>query len=184
MRIMLERLPWVSDSFSARSGEEAIRLAADEQVDLALVDLFVGTESGAEICSRLHLVRPGIRVLLISGAGQISPRAAASCGASGFVSKDRRGAELVRAVWAVATGESAFEQGPADGAEAPALSEREREVLALLAGGSTNSEIATRLHLSPHTVKEYTSAMYRKLGVRNRTQAARRAEQLGLTSLS
>ena len=69
---------------------------------------------------------------------------------------------------------------PGGGADAP-LSEREREVLALIASGATNREIAERLYLSPHTVKEHASSLYRKLGVKNRAEAARRAERLGLT---
>jgi DNA-binding NarL/FixJ family response regulator len=65
---------------------------------------------------------------------------------------------------------------------APAhLSAREREVLALMAGGATNREIADRLYLSPHTVKDHTSSLYRKLEVRNRTEAVQRAERLGLS---
>ena len=65
--------------------------------------------------------------------------------------------------------------------EAPAtpLSDREREVLTLIASGATNREIAERLYLSPHTVKEHASALYRKLGVKNRAEATRRAERLG-----
>jgi ATP/maltotriose-dependent transcriptional regulator MalT len=55
-------------------------------------------------------------------------------------------------------------------------------VLALIADGSTNREIADRLYLSPHTVKDHTSALYRKLGVRNRAEAVQRAERLGLSS--
>lgn len=180
LRIMLERLSWVARSWSARCGAEALRIASEHAIDLALIDLFVGSESGAEICERLHAVRPGLRVLLISGAGQISARAAASCGASGFVTKDRRGADLVRAVRMVALGMSVFEQEEAPALPRPELSERERQVLELLAGGATNREIAARLHLSPHTVKEYTSAVYRKLGVPGRIQAAKRAGELGL----
>ncbi len=180
LRIMLERLSWVKGSWSARNGEEAVQIAARHEIDVALIDLFVGTESGAEICERLHAVRPGLKALLISGAGQISPRAAASCGASGFITKSQRGSDLVRAVRAVAMGESVFGSDADVVLPRPALSDREHEVLALLAAGATNKEIAGRLHLSRHTVKEYTSAVYRKLDVRNRTQAARRADQLGL----
>jgi two-component system response regulator DesR len=62
----------------------------------------------------------------------------------------------------------------------PMLSEREREVLALIAAGSTNREIAQRLYLSPHTVKEHTSALYRKLHARNRAEAVQRAQRIGL----
>ncbi len=180
LRIMLERLPWVEGSWSAHNGAEALKLAAAHEIDLALIDLFVGPESGAEICERLHVVRPGLKVLLISGAGQISPRAAASCGANGFVTKDRRGADLVRAVQMVAMGLSVYEQDEPPPTARDALSKRERQVLELLAAGATNREIADRLHLSPHTVKEYASAVYRKLEVPGRIQAATRARELGL----
>ena len=60
------------------------------------------------------------------------------------------------------------------------LSEREREVLDLIASGATNREIAERLYLSPHTIKEHTSTLYKKLKARNRAEAVRRAERLGL----
>ena len=60
------------------------------------------------------------------------------------------------------------------------LSEREREVVERMASGATNREIAESLHLSPWTVKEYTGAVYRKLGVRNRAEAVQRAQRLGL----
>ena len=179
LRIMLERQPWIERSFSAHTGAEAIAQTNLHAIDLALVDLFVGAESGPDICERLHEVRPGMRLLLISGAGQISPRATAACGASGFVSKDSRGSEIVRAVATVAAGRSVFQE---EAAEPPAaqLTERERQVLALIAQGATNREIAAELHLSPYTVKEYASALYRKLDVRNRLEAVQRAEKLGL----
>lgn len=68
-------------------------------------------------------------------------------------------------------------------AEPPAgLSVREREVLALIATGATNAEIAQRLFLSPHTVKEHTSALYRKLGARNRAEAVQLGQRIGLTA--
>jgi ATP/maltotriose-dependent transcriptional regulator MalT len=60
------------------------------------------------------------------------------------------------------------------------LSDRERAVLELMASGATNPEIAENLHLSKHTVKEHTSSLYRKLGVRNRTEAVQRGQRLGL----
>jgi two-component system response regulator DesR len=63
---------------------------------------------------------------------------------------------------------------------APPLTEREREVLELISAGSTNREIAQQLYLSPHTVKEHTSALYRKLGVRNRAEAVQKAQRVGL----
>jgi ATP/maltotriose-dependent transcriptional regulator MalT len=69
---------------------------------------------------------------------------------------------------------------PASEPAGPPLSDREREVLTHIAAGETNREIGERLHLSPHTVKEHTSALYRKLGVRNRAGAVQRAQRLGL----
>ena len=180
LRMMLERQPWIERSYSAHNGKEAVASAIRHDIDLALVDLFLGAESGAEVCERLHSVRPGVRVLLISGAGQISERAAAACGASGFVSKDWRGSDIVRAVGMVAVGMSVFEEEGGAAEVDPGLSERERQVLSLVAAGATNREIAAELHLSPYTVKEYASALYRKLEVRNRLEAVKRAERLGL----
>jgi DNA-binding NarL/FixJ family response regulator len=180
LRIMLERQPWVERSYSAHNAAEALASATRDEIDLALVDLFVGAESGPEICEQLHAARPGVRVLLISGAGQISPRAAAACGASGFVSKDWRGSDIVRAVGMVAAGMSVFEEDGGAPEADPGLSERERQVLGLVAAGATNREIAEQLHLSPYTVKEYASTLYRKLEVRNRLEAVKRAEKLGL----
>jgi two-component system response regulator DesR len=180
LRIVLERLPWIERSFSAHCAAQALAQARQHDIDLALVDLFVGTESGPEICERLHLIRPGMRMLLISGVGQISPRAAAACGASGFIPKDWRGADIVRALGMVAMGMSVFPGEAEPERAAPVLSEREHQVLNRVAAGATNREIATQLHLSPYTVKEYASSLYRKLDVRNRLEAVQRAEKLGL----
>jgi DNA-binding NarL/FixJ family response regulator len=182
LRIMLSRLVWIEGCYSARSGDDAVRLARHHAPDVALVDLFVGRESGPEICERLHVARPGLRVILISGAGHISPGAAAACGASGFISKDWLGADIVEAVRAVSLGRSLFTGREEASVAGPGLSERERQVLALVGTGATNREIAARLHLSPHTVKEYVSTVYRKLDVRNRAEAAQRAATLGLAS--
>jgi two-component system response regulator DesR len=182
LRLVLLRLPWVQRCLSAHTAADAVKLAKAHQPEVAVIDLFVGQESGPEICERLHVVRPGLRVLLISGAGQISPAAAAACGADGFVAKDSRGIDLVRAVRAVAAGRSTFSDTIASVPAGPGLSERERQVLRLLATGATNREIAGQLHLSPYTVKEYVSAVYRKLAVRNRAEAVQRAASLGLAA--
>jgi two-component system response regulator DesR len=181
-RLMLSELPWVARCISARTGEEAIALARRHAPDVALVDLFVGEESGPEICEQLHLARPGVKVLLISGAGRISTEAARACGATGFVPKDWPAADIARAVRMVGLGMSMFEpETMQDGvATGPALSAREQEVLELVATGATNREIASALHLSPHTIKEHTSALYRKLEARNRADAVQRAQRLGI----
>ena len=176
-RLMLGAQPWVERCLAARNGEEALELVRRYDPHVALVDLFVGSESGAELCGRLRDASPRTRVLLISGAGRISERAARAAGASGFVAKDSPAAELAAAVRAVGAGGSAF---TGDAPAGPPLSAREREVLERIAAGDTNPQIAAALHLSPHTVKEHTSSLYRRLGVRGRAEAVREAQRLGL----
>ena len=78
----------------------------------------------------------------------------------------------------VGLGKTVFESH--DRPSALGLSERERAVLELMASGATNPEIAGVLHLSRHTIKEHSSSLYRKLGVRNRTEAVQRAQRIGL----
>src|SRR6187397_2724248 len=179
LRLMLGEQPWVERCLSARNADEAFRLATRYDPHVALVDLFVGQESGAEICERLRAQFPRCNVLLISGAGRISPNAARAAGAAGFISKDWPAADIAGAVRMVGLGMTVFK--PHEAPAGPPLSEREREVLEAIASGATNREIAGVLFLSPHTVKEHTSSLYRKLKARNRAEAVQRAERLGLT---
>lgn len=178
LRTLLGEQPWVERCLAAHDGAEALALACRWAPDVALVDLFVGHESGGEICEQLRAESPRTRVLFISGAGRLSAAAARAAGASGFVGKERGAAALVAAIRAVGEGGTVFAT-PEEGV-APPLSEREQEVLARIAQGRTNREIAAALHLSPHTVKEHTSALYRKLGARNRVEAVQRAQRLGI----
>jgi two-component system response regulator DesR len=180
LRLMLGEQPWVERCLSARNAEEAAQLVARYEPHVALVDLFVGQESGAEICERLRSLSPMTNVLLISGAGRISPNAARAAGAAGFISKDWPAADIAGAVRMVGLGMTVFR--PHEAPTGPPLSEREREVLEAIASGATNREIAGRLFLSPHTVKEHSSSLYRKLGVRNRAEAVQKAQRLGLIS--
>jgi DNA-binding NarL/FixJ family response regulator len=173
-RLLLERQSWVERCLAASSGAEAVQVCRKVRPEVALVDMLLGTESGAEVCEEIHQVSPDTRVLLISGAGVISPGVARTAGAAGFISKDWSAVDVVRAVRRVSQGHEVFAEAPLDSP----LSEREQEVLSLIATGSTNKEIAALLHLSPHTVKEHTSAIYRKLGVRNRAEATRQAQRL------
>jgi two-component system response regulator DesR len=176
-RLLLERQGWVERCLAARDGAEAVDLCRRLRPDVALVDMLLGSESGAEVCEEIRAVSPATRVLLISGAGVVSPSVARAAGASGFISKDWSAVDVVKAVRMVSLGTEVF---AARGALDSPLSGREEEVLALIADGSTNKEIAARLHLSPHTIKEHTSAIYRKLGVRNRAEATRQAQRLKL----
>ena len=177
-RLLFTQQPWVERCLSARTGEEALALTRRFEPHVALVDLFVGDESGAEICEVLRQEVPSPEVLFISGAGRISMSAARAAGASGFVSKDWPSTDIVQAVRMVGKGMTVFQ--PQAERSASMLTDREREVLELMGSGATNREIAGALHLSPHTVKEHTSTMCRKLEVHNRTEAVQRAQRLGL----
>ncbi|MGH2991198.1 MAG: response regulator [Solirubrobacterales bacterium] len=176
-RLLLERQPWVERCVVAPGGKEAMEQARHLKPDVALIDLLLRDESGAELCEELHEALPETRILLLSGVGSISPAVARRAGASGFVSKDLGAGDIVKAVRMVALGMEVFGRGEE---EPGPLSGREREVVGLIASGATNREIAQRLYLSPHTVKEHTSAIYRKLGVRNRAEAVKRAQRLGI----
>lgn len=179
-RLMLGQQPWVERCLSASTGSEAIEMCRRYEPHVALVDLFLGGESGPEVCERLRAQAPAPRVLLLSGAGRISPRAARAAGAAGFISKDAPASEIAKLVKLVGAGKTVFCE--TESSEVPALTERESEILAMIASGATNREIASSLFLSPHTVKEHTSALYRKLGVRNRAEAVQRSQRLGLRS--
>lgn len=177
-RLLLDRQPWVERCEGASGIEEAVEVAARVRPDVALVDLLLGTDSGADACAEIRRVSPNTKVLLISGTGRLSPSVARAAGAAGFISKDMDVADVAKALRLVAMGSEVF-TGTGAG-DTVGLSAREHEVLSLLATGATNREIADRLFLSLNTVKEYTSAIYRKLGVKNRTEAVRSAQGLGL----
>lgn len=177
-RLMLTQQPWVERCLTASNAAEAVELARRYRPHVAVVDLFIGEESGAQVCERLRATDPSVRVLLCSGAGEISASAARAAGASGFAYKDWPASKIAAAVRHVGLGGMVFERQ--DRTSVLGLSDREREVLGLMAAGSTNPEIAAALHLSPHTIKEHTSSLYRKLEVRNRTEAVQKAQRLGL----
>ena len=192
MRLVLVQQDWVERCVPATTGDEAEDRARRYRPHVALVDLFVGDEAGTDIARRVRTAHPATRVLLVSGAGRISATAARAAGAAGFVTKDRSAAEIVEAIRRVGAGEDVFDAstpglpGGGPGAGSPGrpahqrLTAREREVLQLVAAGLTNAEIAAELRLSPNTVKEHASSMFRKLGARNRADAVVRAQRLGV----
>ncbi len=179
-RLMLGSQPWVERCLRASNGEEAAELTRRYSPHVAVVDLFVGSESGPEICERIVETSPDTKVLMISGAGRISDESVRAAGAHGFIPKDLPAGDVAQAVRMTALGIRVYQPSPQD--TDIQLSGREQEVLTLVAGGATNREIAASLHLSPHTVKGHTSSLYRKLEAKNRAEAVQRAQRLGLTS--
>ncbi len=173
--MLLQREPWVSRCLIAGSEERARQLAARHRPAVAVVDISQLGPFAATVVSSLKASRPGLQVVLTShcpGATVASPR---QLGAAAFVPVGTSAAKTIAIVKA-ALREEAIEAALT--APSGVLSRRERDVLALLATGATNREIAAQLYLGPDTVKKHASSLYRKLGVRNRTEATQRAAGL------
>src|SRR5918912_3716101 len=107
-RLLLTEQPWVERCLTASTVDEALELARRYEPHVALVDLFLGEESGAELCESIRRDSPRTRVLLISGAGWISPQAARAAGAAGFVPKDWSADDVAMAVRMVGKGMTVF----------------------------------------------------------------------------
>ncbi|RSD07956.1 response regulator [Amycolatopsis eburnea] len=182
----------------AGNGDEALSQAAALTPDVVLMDLRMPVLDGVGATRRLRLAQPGVRVIALTTFDDDEDVfAALRAGAVGYLLKDVSSARLVEAVLAAARGESVLQPSVAAKvvarfAELPAapeprpqplvvpLSERELEVLRLLADGRSNREIATALFLAEGTVKNHVTNLLGKLGARDRTQAALRARDLGL----
>ena len=194
-RMVLEERPDLELVGEAEDGGQAIQLAAELDPDVILMDVRMPNLDGVEATRRL--VESGTRAhILVLTTFDLDEYvyAAVQAGASGFLLKDVQPAELVDAIRVVAAGNSLF--GPAATrrlieqfasvrgtpatATVEALTEREREVLRLLAQGRSNAELANQLYLSEATVKTHVSAVLRKLGVRDRVQSVIAAYEAGL----
>ena len=177
MRLMLGQQEWISRCLGARDIDRAATLAQAYEPDVALVDLKLQDGVAEAACARLRAAAPQTRVLLMTAADQVPSRTVAGVGACGYLSKGWAARDIVHVVRATGLGLpiAVAERSRHDG-----LSARQREILQLLADGGTNDEIARVLHLSLNTVKQHTSAVYRKLGVRNRAEAIGRAQAMGL----
>ncbi|MBN9621825.1 MAG: response regulator transcription factor [Actinobacteria bacterium] len=178
-RLLLARQKWVSRCLAARDQVEALDLLARYSPNVAVLDLDIGHERVMDIVASLRSVSPDIAVLLLSGTTAISAKAANYIGATGVVKKTLSANDLANAVHAVSSGKRLFAISPPPGANR--LSNREKEVLSLMSAGATNREIAVSLQVSAETVKRHAGKIFRKLNVRNRTEAAHRGRELGLS---
>lgn len=174
---------------------DSIRQACDLQPDVVLMDLNMPGMSGVEATQRLTGAAPFVRVLVLTvAADDRHVMDALLAGACGYILKETLIAQIVDAIRAAARGESTISpriasglihrlREPADAAPdliGAELTDREHEVLELLARGMANPQIASALYLSEHTVKNYVSSILTKLQVENRIQAAVRAVRAGI----
>jgi DNA-binding NarL/FixJ family response regulator len=195
LRLLLGSLPDIEVVGEAATGAETVAAAASLQPDVVVMDLHMPELNGIEATRRLVQTQPSVAVLVVTMFDDDdSVFAAMRAGARGYLLKDADQGEIIRAVRAVASGEAIF--GPAVATRVlgyfaaakpayvipafPELTEREREVLELIAQGQSNTEITRRLVVSPKTVRNHISNIFAKLQVADRAQAIVRAREAGL----
>ena len=179
---------------TAASAREALESVAREQPDVVLLDLNLPDGHGVEVTRALRGDGyAGAIVMLTMYEDEVALRAALEAGARGYLLKGADQEEIVGAIWAVARGGVVVGPQLADrladmiaasrsagAARVPGLSERETEILGLIARGRTNAQIARDLVLSDKTVRNHITSIFAKLGVSDREQARARARELGL----
>jgi DNA-binding NarL/FixJ family response regulator len=198
MRAILSAEPETELVAEATDGEEAVALALELHPDVILMDLNMPRATGIEATQRILEVNPDTAILMLTMfEDDKSIFAAMRAGAHGYVLKGADGAETLRAIHAAASGEAIFsptitrrltDYFATPGRERTTRSEqafsnltdREHEILTLMAEGYTNNAIASRLYLSPKTVRNYVSSIFTKLQVSDRSQAIVHAREAGL----
>jgi DNA-binding NarL/FixJ family response regulator len=181
---------------TAPDANAAVRIATTVRPDVVLMDLNLGESSGVKATREITAALPDTRVLVLSASGEHDDvLEAVKAGASGYLVKSASARELVDAVHRTAHGDPVFTPGlaglvlgeyrrmadaPATGAPPPRLTERETDVLRLVAKGLTSRQIAERLVLSHRTVENHVQSTLRKLQLHNRVELARYAIEHGL----
>ena len=194
MRALLSAVPGIEVADIATNGDEVIERAASLQPDVILMDLQMPGIGGIEATRRILHTSPHIRILVVTMfEDEHSVFAALRAGARGYILKDADEDEILRAIRAVGRGEAIFSPAIAqrliDFFAAPhsvippqffpELTDREREILLLIAQGYNNGDIARRLTLSLKTVANHVSNIFSKLQVADRAQAIIRAREAG-----
>lgn len=200
--MLLGLLPGIEVVGAAADGEEAVRLVAEQQPEVVLMDLRMPRCDGVEATRRIRSEHPGTQVVVLTTyADDDSLFPALRAGARGYLTKDAGGDEIARAIADVTAGQAGLSPavqkrvlealaavgrpagpGRQEGRELPdGLTAREAEVLALVAEGLSNTEIAGRLHVSMATVKTHINNLFAKTGVRDRAQAVGYAYRHGIT---
>ena len=194
LHLTLGTLPGIQVIGEATTGQQAVELAESLQPDVLIMDLNMPEGNGIEATRALTKSSPHVKVLILTMFDDdASVFQAMRAGARGYLLKGAGEQEIERAVRGVAEGEAIF--GPAVAQRVldyltgttprqqpafPELSERERDVLALLAEGRSNPDIARQLYLSPKTVRNHVSNIFTKLQVADRAQAIIKARDAGL----
>jgi two-component system, NarL family, response regulator DesR len=183
LALLLGMEPDIEVVAEVASGADVVPAALRERPDVALVDIEMPGVDGLTATARLRTEVPSCRVVILTTFGRPGYlRRAMEAGASGFLVKDAPVEELAATIRRVLAGERVVDPALAAAALSAGpnpLTDRERDVLAAAADGSTVADIAARLHLSESTVRNYLSAAIGKTGSRNRIEAVRAARQQG-----
>ena len=167
----------------ASRGDEVVPAALHAAPDVALLDVEMPGGDGLGAAAALREKLPSCHVIILTTFGRAGYlKRAMENGAAGFLLKDAPSSELAKGIHRVMQGERVVDPDLAAAALSAGdnpLTEREREVLAASEGGATIEDVAARLYLSEGTVRNYLSAAIKKLGTRNRVEAARLAEKRG-----
>jgi two-component system response regulator DesR len=172
---LLDDQPWIERCLLASGNEESVTLIRRHRPDVAILDISQTGPFAGSVTAAIRAAHPGVQILLSSRCRTTPGAPPATLGAVGFVPAGSSEHEVIDAVRAAALGDAMPAEPSFQIAVGPELSDREREILVLLGTGATNREIAGRLHLGPDSIKKSATSLYRKLGVRNRTEAAQRA---------
>jgi DNA-binding NarL/FixJ family response regulator len=196
LKMMLQTTDKAEVIGEAESGTEAVLLAEELKPDVILMDLQMPGIDGIEATRQIISRKPDVKILMLTMFDDDqSVFASMRAGARGYILKGVKRDMMLRAIWAVAGGEAIFSpsiaarmmdffsqlQPPANPKVFPDLTEREREILTLLARDYKNNEIAKELVISPKTVRNHVSSILSKLQAGSREEAGRQARDAGLS---
>ncbi len=197
LRMLLSSEPGIEIIADAQAPDEAVRKAHTLRPDVVLMDIRFGPDgdaSGIDACREIRSELPETKVIMFTSyAGRESVLNSVLAGATGFLTKNVGPGQIVEAILAAARGEALLDSSVTRGviqrleeltrgapSPASALTEREKEVLLLIAQGYTNKEIAAKLVVSPFTARNHVIRILEKLGLSRRSEAAVQAVRLGL----